>query len=156
MGISVADFRKNNNYTAMRIFRDEQVHFSGKGSSSANQACRELKPNIIDLNGDDSFDLVSVGKGSKFSEPCLNMGLTELRRLAELKGSEVLTQSDGLELQVEDLGWREESWHYAVTPFRENLRSIETVIHGAVPHGLPGLQWAVDVVNNQFLIYTPK
>jgi hypothetical protein len=146
------DFRRQHNTIALKIFSEGQIRFRGKDSFEANRICSNLC--LIDVNGNGRYDQESVKHGVRFSEPCLSVSMTDLRRLALLKGTEILT-GDDFDLKVKDFGWRTSWGGFGRTePFEENERSADSVVQQAVPNLDPErLKWAVDVVNNDFLIY---
>lgn len=149
---NAADFRRQSNAIALKIFTEGEIRFSGKDSYEPTRLCSNLC--LIDVNGNGRYDQERVKNGVKFSEPCLSVGMTDLRRMAALKGTEILTSED-FDLKVKDFGWRT-SWGGwgERAPFEENERSANSVVEQALPHmDSAKLKWAVDVVNNDFLIY---
>jgi hypothetical protein len=150
---TAAAFRQQHHTTALHIFAEGEVKFSGKNSVPANELCKDLC--IVDVNGDQRYDMVPIKRGARFADPCLDIGMKGLRRLAELKGTEVLTQDDGIDLKVKDCGLQR-SWALGNERlFEANPRDADTVIRQAIPNADSNLKWAVDVVNNEFLIYRP-
>jgi hypothetical protein len=147
---TAASFREQYHTTALHIFAEGEVLFGGKGSIPLNHLCRDLA--IIDVNGNNRYDQTRIPRGARFTEPCLGTSLKELRRLAELKGTEVLT-SDDFDLKVKECGYKSSSFWGDNELFEGKVRDAQTVIEQALPETSTDLKWAVDVVNNEFLIY---
>lgn len=147
-----SDFRTRHRTTALRIFPEGEVFFRGKGNGPTNQLCQNLA--LIDVDGNDRYDIRSTDRGHKFTEPCLGTSLRELKRLGELAGTEVLT-CDDIELQVRDCAI--ESPFFGKKRLVESrVRDASTIIEEAIPGETKNLKWAVDLANREFLIYQPS
>jgi len=161
--ISSSDFRQTNKvlFSAPILAKTkvEEDFSAGWGAS-----CSTGEVDVIDLNGNGQADQPkkSKNRGSRdeskvvsIEEPALHApSLEALSSLAQRKGTEVLTPSD-LPGGIFICNPKAEQIGDEVVQSHESIRSLDSLVAERFDPAHPEARWAIDVANQQFLIFVP-
>ena len=133
-------------------------------SAGWGPSCSTGEIDVIDLNGNGEADQSkkSKNRGSRdeakvvsIEEPALHApSLEALSSLAQRKGTEVLTPGD-LPGGVFISNPRAEQFDTDVVVSNESIRSLDSLVAERFDPAHPDARWAIDVANQQFLIFVP-
>jgi len=163
--IKSSDFRSNNQVLFQaKILQNQQFSYSIDRGALGYSQVKSGSCDVIDINQDNRAEFtfggipkVWGGVKETFNEPVLTQSFEEVETYGNRYNTEVVTQDDiNLKnLQIEDTTLYGKSDKIENKIVGENQRSIETLVDKLEPFE-PNAKWAIDIVNQEFLIYKPK
>lgn len=143
---------------SVQFRRDHEILYHApivRGQGWIMDADADMRPvgqaDVLDLDGDGQAGTRMGAAGGalqlSYKEPSLQVPLSRLADYAAGRGTEVLTQDDFSDLNIQNVSVRQNEGVRS-----GEIRSLATLVAEKAPFE-PGARWAIDVASQEFLIY---